>query len=446
MFVSYCVSFRQIFMAMCFLFLCCIEKETFSFPNGTSDSSLTLEVLRHFDISEKQYNEALQENKFLLSHTVTKFSNNMFRTLSTDHKSRNKNIIISPFSIHLALSMLYYGAQKPSDTRSEILNVLGPNVESEAFSKSAFYYLDLLQQYRRDNNKFDSQLSIATKMFVQEGLVVKAMFLAILKFYLTTSENVDFGKSQETASRINRFVELKTNGLINEIISPDNIDSLTRLVLVNAIYFKAGWKYKFNEQFTRPMQFILLDNSAIDHMHGMRVNANLRIGTSRRLNANILELPYSNPDYKMYILIPRINSLRALNRLAISFNMSEVESNLHMKNLELTMPAFQISFDIDLKQVLRSMGITSMFDPENANFTEMSNDELFVKDVFHRAHINVNEKGSEAAATTTVIQGTRSLPQDVSEFRVDRPFIYIIYDIRNRIPLFVGRMLNPSIV
>ena len=182
-------------MTMGFLFLCCIDKETFSFPNGTNDVSLTIEVLRHFDISEKQYSEALQENKFLLSRTVTKFGSNIFRALSTDHKSRNKNIIISPFSIHLALSMLYYGAEKPSDTRNEILNVLGPGVESEAFSKSAFYYLDLLQQYRHDNIKFDSQLNIATKMFAQEGFVVKPKFLAILKFYLTTSENMDFGKS-----------------------------------------------------------------------------------------------------------------------------------------------------------------------------------------------------------------------------------------------------------
>ena len=101
---------------------------------------------------------------------------------------------------------------------------------------------------------------------------------------------------------------------------------------------------------------------------------------------------------------------------------------------------------MDLKRVLKLMGVTSMFDPSKANFSEISKEELFVKDIFHRAHIKVNEEGSEAAATTTVIQGPRSLQQKVSEFRVDRPFIYIIYDIRNRIPLFVGRMLNPSIV
>ena len=135
-----------------------------------------------------------------------------------------------------------------------------------------------------------------------------------------------------------------------------------------------------------------------------------------------------------------------MNRLVQSFNISQIENNLHMKNVELTMPAFQISFKIDLERILKSMGITSMFNPDTANFSEISNEELFVKDIFHQAHIKVNEKGSEAAATTTVIQGTRSLPQDVSEFRVDRPFIYIIYDIRNRIPLFVGRTLNPSIV
>lgn len=92
------------------------------------------------------------------------------------------------------------------------------------------------------------------------------------------------------------------------------------------------------------------------------------------------------------------------------------------------------------------MGIRSIFYPKQAKFSEISNEELFVKDIFHRADIKINEEGSEAAAATAIVQGLRSLPKKVSQFRVDQPFIYVIYDSRNRIPLFVGKMLNPSIV
>jgi serpin B len=285
---------------------------------------------------------------------------------------------------------------------------------------------------------------MANKIFLQQGLQVKPQFLAILKFYLTKSENMDFKNSQHASTLINRFVDLETNGLISDIISADSIDSLTRIILVNAVYFKAGWKYKFNKQFTRPMKFTLSDNSVIEHAQGMRTTANLRIGRTEELRANILELPYANPNYNMYILIPQINDLSSLNRLVTSFNMSKIENNLRLRNVEVTMPAFEVSFEADVKRTLKSMGITAMFDPDEAEFNEISDEELFVQDVIHRSELKVNEEGSEAAATTAVVLGTKSGYVHVQQFRVDRPFVYIIFDNSNKIPLFIGRMVNPS--
>ena len=108
------------------------------------------------------------------------------------------------------------------------------------------------------------------------------------------------------------------------------------------------------------------------------------------------------------------------------------------------MPAFDISFKIDLKKILKQMGTSSMFNPRNGDFSVISDEDLFVSDVLHRAQIKVNEEGSEAAASTAVIMGLRSGQTRTQEFRVDEPFIYVIYDNLNRFPLFIGRILNPS--
>ena len=148
----------------------------------------------------------------------------------------------------------------------------------------------------------------------------------------------------------------------------------------------------------------------------------------------------------MYILIPENNSLQSLNRLAASFNMSAVGNSLRSARIKVTMPAFDISFGIGLKKVLAQMGMSSMFNPRPGNFSVISDNDLFVKDVLHRAQIEVNEEGSKSAAATAVIVGGRSgkPPPKTREFRVDQPFVYVIYDNLNRFPLFIGRILNPS--
>merc|ERR1712110_1216932 len=150
---------------------------------------------------------------------------------------------------------------------------------------------------------------------------------------------------------------------IDKIISPSNIDSLTRLVLVNAIYFKAGWKYSFDKDLTSPMEFTLSNNKVIQHPRGMRVTADFRRGSIEELNADVLELPYIDPDFKMYIITPQRNELSSLDRIATSINFSKIQDILNSSakdRVKVTLPAFEISFENDLKRSLKSLGITSI--------------------------------------------------------------------------------------
>jgi len=429
---------------LCFL----VQKEIDCVPKTNHSLSYTNVLLRRWGLKEETYNETLQQTNFLLPVVVTNFGRNICEALLEDRAVRNKNSIISPFSIHLVMSMLYYGAKKPSSTRDQLHNALGSQVDRETFTKSAWHYLKLLQMYKREKEALGLQTEIANKIFVKEGFEVKQLFKEVLKFYLTSSENIDFENPSLAASEINQFVSTKTKGLIDKIISPSNIDSLTRLVLVNAIYFKAGWKYSFDKDLTSPMEFTLSNNKVIQHPRGMRVTADFRRGSIEELNADVLELPYIDPDFKMYIITPQRNELSSLDRIATSINFSKIQDILNSSakdRVKVTLPAFEISFENDLKRSLKSLGITSIFEPYEAEFTEISDKELYVSSILHRAELKVDEEGSEAAAATGVVLGTKSFrPPTVHEFRVDRPFVFVIHDTRNKIPLFIGRVLNPT--
>merc|ERR1712198_707104 len=260
----------------------------------------------------------------------------------------------------------------------------------------------------------------------------------------------DFAKSEEAADTINEYVEKKTRGLIDEIISLQDVGILTRLVLVNAIYFKANWKYQFNKQFTSPMFYNLLGNQGrVQHERGMKVLAAFRSGNSEKLNSRILELPYDSDDFNMYILIPKNNTLESLNDLTENYDIDEIEKSLKSSPngqlLKVFMPAFETTFKTEMKDTLELMGVSTLF--RTPNLSDISDEPLYVSDVLHKAQVKINEEGSEAAAATGVIVNTRSGGpsfQRQPEFRVDQPFVFIIHDNANKLPLFIGRIINPS--
>ena len=400
-------------------------------------------------IVDKNYIKALEKSPLLLSEPITAFTKNVYREISEDPGNNDKNIIASPISIHSALSMLYYGSPKKTATRIELSKALlldsKPLVN---FKRSKYHFLSLFRYYENSGKEYNSVVNLANKVYLQEGFEAKERYLQLLNQYFMTSADVlDFTNPSDAADHINTFVKEKTNGLIDSIIEPSNIDALTKLILINAIYFKAGWKYPFDPANTFDIPFTLINGTEVTHEKGMEGEFNLRYGKSTKLNAEILELPYTNPDLNMYIMLPENNDLESLNALATTFDIDDILKNLNYspdESVIVNIPAFQSTFQADMNGIIQELGAKSMFDVQNANFSLISDEELFVGQVLHKANIIVDEKGSEAAAVTGISLGVRGYPDaDDQYFYVDRPFIYLIYDTKNKMPLFIGRMLDP---
>ena len=400
-------------------------------------------------IVDKNYIKSLENSPLLLSEPVTEFTKSLFKVITEDPSYNNANIIVSPLSIHSALSMLYYGSPLKTPTHSELTKTLNLDLEPvKKFRNGKYHFLDLFRYYENSGKEFNSVVNLANNVYLQDGFETKERYRNILRqFFLASAEVVDFTNPVEAADKINAFVNEKTNGLIKSIIESSSIDHLTKLILVNAIYFKAGWKYPFNPSWTSEIPFQLLNGTEISYERGMEGEFNLRYGKSEKLNADILELPYTNPDLNMYIMIPEKNNLEALNEIASTFDIEDIQNSIDYagdQTLLVNIPAFKNSFQANMNDVLQKLGAISMFDPSNANFSKISDEKLWVGDVLHKANIIVDEKGSEAAGVTGISVGVRGYPDAEDEyFYVDRPFVYVIYDIKNKVPLFIGRLLDP---
>merc|ERR1711944_298940 len=410
-------------------------------------------AIKKLNLTQEKFNElASQFSHDVLSDPVNKFSKQMLRTLTSKEEYNDENIIVSPFSIHTALSMLFYGSPKNSSTNDELAQLLNLSTDEGSENQNyLFNYLYLLKFYNDARRIYNAEVEIANKIFLQNGFDIKEHFKTLLEaFYLTSTQTTDFANSDEAADTINEYVENKTRGLIEEIITPQDVGLLTRLVLVNAIYFKADWKYQFNKKFTSPMFYNLIGNQGrVEHAKGMKVLAAFRSGNSEKLNSRILELPYESSDFSMYVMIPKNNTLESLNGLVQNYEIDEIEKSLRASpSGQLTkvyMPAFETTFKTELKDTLEAMGVSTLF--LTADLDDISNEPLYVSDVLHKAQVKINEEGSEAAAATAVIVNTRSGGpsfQRKREFRVDQPFVFIIHDNANKLPLFIGRIINPS--
>merc|ERR1712012_861997 len=410
-------------------------------------------AVKKLNLTQEKFNElASQFSHDVLSDPVNKFSKQMLRTLTSKEEYNDENIIVSPFSIHTALSMLFYGSPKNSTTNDELAQLLNLSTDEGSENQNyLFNYLYLLKFYNDARRIYNAEVEVANKIFLQNGFDIKEHFKTLLEaFYLTSTQTTDFAKSEEAADTINEYVEKKTRGLIDEIITPQDVGILTRLVLVNAIYFKANWKYQFNKRFTSPMFYNLLGNQGlVQHERGMKVLAAFRSGNSEKLNSRILELPYDSEDFNMYILIPKNNTLESLNDLTQTYNIDEIEKSLKSSASgqlpKVYMPAFETTFKTELKGTLEAVGVCTLF--RSPDLDDISDEPLYVSDVLHKAQVKINEEGSEAAAATAVIVNTRSggpsRPRHL-EFRVDQPFVFIIHDNANKLPLFIGRIINPS--
>jgi serine protease inhibitor len=355
-------------------------------------------------------------------------------------RNRNGNLFFSPESISTALAMAYAGAR--GDTASEMAKTLHFTLPQQHLNPAMGALLSDLNAVHDGH-----QLSVANALWAQQGYTFLDDFLQLLKTdYGAGLNQVDFKGATEAARlTINRWVEQKTQDKIKDLLQPGTLAPSTRLVLTNAIYFKGDWQTQFDKAQTRDEDFYpsQLQTKQVAFMHRADSFSYFDGGTFQ-----VLEIPYKSKELSLIVLLPKDRSgLPALEQSLTASNTQQWLSQLVQRDkVIVALPKFKSTQQFELGATLGAMGMAQAFSG-SADFSGMTGKRDFaISEVIHKAYIDVNEEGTEAAAATAV--GFRALAmrgpvEQPPVFRADHPFIFLIRDNRSSSILFMGRMADP---
>lgn len=364
------------------------------------------------------------------------------------------NLFLSPYSISTALAMTYAGAR--GETESQMAKVLhfptiaNPVAEPPATPAAnrrqfASVFGKIVEDLNAGGEKGGYELRVANALWGQKQYGFLEEFLELIKSnYDGRLNEVDFVGAAEVARKtINAWVEKKTNDKIKNLIPKGVLDSMTRLVLTNAIYFKGNWARQFKEEMTEDVPFTLTDGEKID---AAMMNQTAEFGYAETDTFQGLELPYVDNELSMIILLPKkSDGLSDLEKALAPKNLSEWLAKLRKRKVIVSVPRFKMTSKFSLASVLKSMGMTNAFSAK-ADFSGMNGRrDLFISAVIHKAFVDVNEEGTEAAAATAVTMRLTSIaPTQMPVFRADHPFLFLIRDNQSGSILFIGRIMNPK--
>jgi serpin B len=352
-------------------------------------------------------------------------------------ESDQGNLFFSPYSIYVALAMTSAGAA--GTTADELSGVLHNDIRDLHGAVAA-----LAQSLRAGAETDGYELNIANRLWGQEGYEFLADFLALTRDqYGAELTQLDFATDAETArGTINGWVEDETRQKIRDLLQPGDVDDMTRLVLTNAIYFKGQWNSKFDERFTSQAPFHLSSGDTID-VPLMYQAAEFKYHAADGMQ--MIELPYGE-GLSMVVMLPDKNDgLPAIEARLTSETVEGWLSHLAQERVMVHLPRFNMTSQFALAKVLRTLGLSSAFTPGEADLSGMTGSkELFLSTVIHKAFVDVNEEGTEAAAATAVVARTPGPPVEVKIFRAEHPFLFLIRDNRTGSIVFLGRVMNPK--
>lgn len=350
------------------------------------------------------------------------------------------NLFLSPYSISTALAMTYAGAK--GDTAKQMSEVLHFTLDQKRLH-STFGYLEA--QLNGIQEKGDIELRVANALWAEEDYPFLNEFLEVVgRSYQAEFRYADFKKAYEVArGEINSWVERQTNEKIKDLIKRGILDSLTRLVLVNAIYFRGIWMSQFEKSATQEARFCVSPDTAVNVA---MMSQEQEFNYTENGDLQILELPYTGEDLSMIILLPKRTD--GLARLEASLTVESLDAwlvRLRKRRVMVYLPRFKTTSQFSLKKVLESMGITNAFRPGVADFSGIDGTEnLYVSAVVHKAFVDVNEEGTEAAAATGAVVGVTAMPAGPAVFRADHPFLFLIRNDGSGSILFLGRLADPT--
>ncbi|HSO88396.1 MAG TPA: serpin family protein [Draconibacterium sp.] len=352
-------------------------------------------------------------------------------------ESEKENIMISPLSISVAFAMAYNGADK--DTKTEMEKAMKLNgLTTEQINNSYKILINALQSLD-DKVVFE----IANAIFYADGFTMKPDFLNINKtVYDAEVEKLNFG-SPTAVERINDWVADKTNDKITKII--EQLNPLDRMVLLNAIYFKGIWSTKFDEKGTHNLPFTKSNGNTIEIP---MMNKEEKLDYTSNALFSAVKMPYGNGQYHMIVMLP-VNgksSQDVIDALTSTNWTSWMESFETKDPVVVTMPRFKFAFETKLNNVLAEMGMVKAFQPNIADFSKISDKDLYISSAVHKSFIDVNENGTEAAAVTSITFTTTSAGNEPPKtyFTVNKPFVFAITEKDTDAILFIGEVNNPE--
>ncbi len=368
-----------------------------------------------------------------VSDANTEFGFNLFRELHEEAPA--KNVFISPLSVATALSMAVNGAR--GQTQADMMATLEQNGLSLEQANAGFRQLLTLLPALDP----EVQLLVANSIWYRQGFPARQGFLDTnQEFYNSEVAELDFADPQARIS-INNWVNDNTNGLIESIvdepISPDVV-----MYLINAVYFKGAWRHPFDPEFTSPAEFQLEGGGATEVDMMNYGQGSLPYFETELFQA--IDLAYADSAFTMSVFLPRPgHTVDEVISQMNNANWQQWTESFVGQELLFSFPKFKMKYEESLVKVLTDMGMGIAFAPGLADFTGIADATLNIDEVRHKAVIEVNEEGSEAAAVTSVVFTNTAFPQIPVMF-VNRPFVFAIRDAQANGILFIGKMMDPN--
>ncbi|MDB6018321.1 MAG: proteinase inhibitor serpin [Pedosphaera sp.] len=353
-------------------------------------------------------------------------------------KGGEGNLFFSPYSISTCLAMTYAGAR--GETEKEMARVMHWGTNRNEVQAG---FGELQKQLNEAQNKVE--LNVANALWAQKGHPFLPDFLKVAQeHYAANVKQIDFGREAIPASReINAWVEEKTKGKIRELVEPGMFNEYTRLVLADAIYFKGSWEQPFPPKATSTQPFHISKKRKVD---APLMTQTERFGYFETESIQVVELPYLGHDLAMTVFLPKwADHFSDFEKALKPENLPFWLGRLKEEKVEVWLPRFKMESSYELKTNLMAMGMAEAFG-QAADFSGMDGaKDLFISSIRHKAFVETDEKGTEAAAATGMMLESKSIEMDRPPvFRADHPFIFLIRDRRSGSILFLGRVVNPS--
>jgi serpin B len=357
----------------------------------------------------------------------------------------NSNLAFSPYSLSVALAMPYAGAR--GDTGTQMAQTLHYTLPQDRLHP-AFNQLDLdltKEGEASERAKNPLQLKIANAVWGEKTFSFLPEYLdTIARNYGAGIQLADFVNQNEAVRKqINDWVSRQTNDKIKDLIPQGALDAYTRMVLVNALYFKADWQEPFDPSDTVDAPFNLLDGSQVPSKQMSNHLSGVPYASGDGYQA--VELAYQGNTAAMDLIVPDAGNFEKFESSLDAQKLDAILASMQPVNIQLAMPKFTFKSSFDLGDRLASLGVSDAFNADRADFSGMTGKrDLYITKVLHQAYVAVDEKGTEAAAATSVIMGLTAIMIPDKQLIIDHPFIFLIRDTHSGQILFIGRVLNPG--